>query len=435
MTIKNKPEITVYAYGFDRLGFLIEDQVINESENISIKFIPFKSSESLDSANGLIIPQGIFERIEYSEHGLGTYADVKVNKTLMLDRDRQITNLLKDGNWICFLVSEIIDDVPDGYQSRPIRDTDLCKILLNKIGVRRHKIGGSPSLSITNEFHSFIRQYGSSRTLFDIPHRVREECSYVAKVGDYCAGFEFDNSLFFLPFHTTQYDRNTAESLTKLVTRSVLDYRQKRIAEIPDWIKSFEFVKEVEYKNKISDLTNQLYDIEQQLHPLISYKLIVNTSGELLKKVIVDILENFFGFKVDSIDERREDAKILDEKDITIVMIEVKGTKTGIKREYINQVDIHRERNGLTKEVPGVLIINNEMDVEGIEERLNTNVPSEQIKHAVIMNVLIVRTIDFLFLMKHLESDPSKKDRILELINSGGGWMKADKDEYEIVRA
>lgn len=429
----SKFKIIVYAYGFDQLGFDIGDQVIKKSENIDLKFIPFSSSESLDSANGLIIPQGIFERIDYSEHGLGTYADVKVNKTLMLDRHRQITNLLRDGKWICFLVGEIRDDVPDGYQRRAILDTDLCKLLLNQIGVRRRRIGGSPSISISNEFHSYIREYGSSQTLYDISYKAKEECSYLAKVGDYCAGFEFENSIFFLPFHTTKSDKNTAESIAKLVTQSVLEYRQKHIAEIPEWIKTFEFVKEIEYKNKISDLTSQIHDIEQNLRPLQSYKLVVNTSGELLKKVIVHILKNFFGLSVDPIDEGREDAKILNESGKVIAIVEVKGTNKGIKREHINQVDSHRERNGFTDEVPGILIINNEMDIEGIEERLNTKVSDEQIKHAVNMNVLIVRTIDFLFLMKHLESDPSKRERVIELINSGGGWLKADRDGYGII--
>jgi hypothetical protein len=219
------------------------------------------------------------------------------------------------------------------------------------------------------------------------------------------------------------------------VTQSVLDYRQKHIAEVPEWIKTFEFGKETEYKNKISELTNQIQEIEQELYPLESYKLIVNTSGELLKKVTVDILGDFFGFKVDPIDEGREDAKILNESGKVTSIVEIKGTNKGIKREHINQVDSHRERNGFTDEIPGVLFINNEMGIEGIEERLNTKVPREQIRHAVNMNVLIVRTIDLLFLMKQLESDPNKKERIIEFINSGGGWLKADRDGYEIMNS
>src|SRR3990167_1501324 len=427
MTTKNKTETIVYAYGFDRLGFHIEDQVINESENISIKFIPFKSSISLDTADGLVIPQGIFEEIKYQDYGSGTYTDFKLHKELMLEREREVKNLLSDDKWVCFLVRGIIDEIPQGLERQKIKHTDLCKIILNEYGIGRLKFDGKPSSPSKNEFLDYIREYGVSRTFFDIPVQLRDHISIIAIYDEYCAGFELDNSLFFLPFHTTRFDDNACKSIATVLVESILDYRQKNIAEIPECIKSFELEKEVEYKSKITDLTNQIHDIEQQLRPLESYKLIVNTSGDLLKNVLVDILENFFGFKVDPIDEGREDAKILDGYGNVIAVVEIKGTNKGIKREHVNQVDSHRERNAFTDEVPGVLFINNEMDIEGIEERLNTKVPSEQIKHAVNMNVLIVRTIDLLFLMKHLESDPSKRERVIELINSGGGWLKADR--------
>ena len=37
------------------------------------------------------------------------------------------------------------------------------------------------------------------------------------------------------------------------------------------------------------------------------------------------------------------------------------------------------------------------------------------------LNVLIIRTIDLLFLMKNLEKKKEKKDIMIELLNSGGG--------------
>lgn len=435
MTTKNKAETIIYVYGFDAAGFEIKEASISLQKNIKIDIIPFNSSKSIDQADGVIIKQGIFEEIHYKRYFNKVTADVKHSEELMLGREREVMNLLREGKWVVFLVDEIIDSVYVELRHTDISDTDLCKRLLNKYGIERDTIEAKTSLNAVNEFRLYVREYGIASTVFRTSDHRQYTCSQIIKYEHECVGFEIDNTIFFLPFHTTKYDQSAAESIVRLVTQSVLDYRQKHIAKVPEWIKTFEFGKETESRNKISELSNQIHDIEQLLYPLERYKLIINTSGELLKKVIVDILESFFGFKVDSIDEMREDAKILDEKDNAIVMIELKGTKTGIKREYINQVDIHRERNDLTKEVPGVLIINNEMDVEGIEERLNTNVPSEQIKHAVTMNVLIVRTIDFLFLMKHLESDAGKKELLMELINSGGGWLKADRGGYGIMNS
>ena len=146
------------------------------------------------------------------------------------------------------------------------------------------------------------------------------------------------------------------------------------------------------------------------------------------------VLENFFGLKVDPTDQNREDAKILDDQGDVLAIVEIKGTTKGIKREYINQVDSHRERNELPLSMPGVLMINNEMSIEGITERLATAVDDEQIKHAQNLNILIVRTIDLLFLMKHLENDPERKNKLINLLTAGGGWLKADSQKYEMIK-
>ena len=117
-----------------------------------------------------------------------------------------------------------------------------------------------------------------------------------------------------------------------------------------------------------------------------------------------------------------------------MAMIEAKGTKKGVKREYINQVDSHRERNELPTSIPGVLFINNEMSVAGIDKRLETKVPDDQIKHARKLNILIVRTIDLLFLMRHLENNPDRQAELMRLLlSSGGGWLRADSEGYRVV--
>jgi len=99
----------------------------------------------------------------------------------------------------------------------------------------------------------------------------------------------------------------------------------------------------------------------------------------------------------------------------------------------VNQVDSHRERLGLTDAVPGLLLINNQMDVPGIAKRQATQVALEQVRHARRMNVLIVRTIDLLHLMRHLEDDVDKRAKFLALVRGGGGWLAADASGYRIV--
>jgi hypothetical protein len=145
------------------------------------------------------------------------------------------------------------------------------------------------------------------------------------------------------------------------------------------------------------------------------------------------MLRSFFGVRVDALEEFREDAKILDDTGEVIAFVEIKGTKGGIKREHINQVDSHRERAGLSSSVSGVLIINNEMSVGGIKERFETTVPGEQIDHAKKLNVLIIRTIDLLFIIRQFEDIPNKTEKFLELLRGGGGWLKATPTDYQII--
>src|SRR5262249_46855326 len=159
-----------------------------------------------------------------------------------------------------------------------------------------------------------------------------------------------------------------------------------------------------------------------------------NSSGDILRDRVVALLRDFFGLKVESSEEFIEDAKITNDEGGPVAFIETKGVKSGVKREFINQVDSHRERHGFEASIPGLLIINNEMSLTGIDKRLSTTIAEDQIKHARNLNVLIVRTIDLLFFMKQLESAKDRKTKFLEILNSGGGWLKASATSYNIIK-
>jgi hypothetical protein len=49
------------------------------------------------------------------------------------------------------------------------------------------------------------------------------------------------------------------------------------------------------------------------------------------------------------------------------------------------------------------------------------------------LNVLIIRTVDLLFLMRHMESAVHRREDFMRLMSSGGGWLKADPEGYRIV--
>lgn len=260
-----------------------------------------------------------------------------------------------------------------------------------------------------DEFRSYLRDYGVANALFELPYDREQQFRTIAKSGSEAVAIDWGNRLFFLPFHTTKRDLVTLNLVATAVSNAVLDYRQKRILEVPAWVEEFKFENEEKLRIEIESLLGEIAEREGQLQIWRDYKTILNASGDILKDRVVTILRQFFGLKVDAKEEFREDAKIVDDADKTLAFLETKGTKGGIRREYINQVDSHRERASLSPSVPGVLVINNEMSVSGIKKRSETKVPVEQIAHAKTLNVLIVRTIDLPFFCASLKTPPTEK--------------------------
>lgn len=135
------------------------------------------------------------------------------------------------------------------------------------------------------------------------------------------------------------------------------------------------------------------------------------------------------------IDKQKEDAKVIDDNGAPLVLLEFKGISKGIKRKDVGQVNFHRDRADLDMKVPGALIINSDSSISGIKERLEADVPKAQIHYARSLNVLIIRTIDLLFLMRQLEDKNvyERKEILMKLFSSGGGWLKVDDASYEII--
>ena len=92
-----------------------------------------------------------------------------------------------------------------------------------------------------------------------------------------------------------------------------------------------------------------------------------------------------------------------------------------------------RKQHGLRDLFPAALLINNDMAVTNVAERSATSIGSDILEAAVRQNVLIMRTIDLLFLLNHLEKSPNKKARMLHLLTSGGGWLKASTGSYDVI--
>ena len=105
----------------------------------------------------------------------------------------------------------------------------------------------------------------------------------------------------------------------------------------------------------------------------------------------------------------------------------------GIGREYINQTDSHRERSGYDNEFPALLIANtNIKSARSIYEK-EQEIAQDQIKHAANMNVLVMRTLDLLGLLRLVLSGKLSREQAQEYMLTNVGWLKVQADNILIL--
>ena len=424
-------EPRIFAYGFDAAGFSTRRDPVFLLNVGQIEFVDFLAPISFAFADGVIIPQGIFERIERQPSSFGAKTSVTVHKASMLERERQVFNLLRDGKWVCFLVGEIIDEISQGFHTEPVNDTDLCKRILNAFQVGRRGryhlyVETQPKLRTeATEFDLYLHEYGSPRTVYELPQLQPIEREVIAELDGQIVGVEFDRQLFFLPFQTSDQNWPTALSVAKSVAGAIVSYRRSRISDIPDWVDALRFKSEEDLYLEINALLEQVNRLESQVRSWKDYKGILTTTGSQLRNRIVAILESVFDFHVE-VEADRKSAMIADDNHSPILIFQSYGTDTDIGRDFIDQIDVHRERKGLPHSMRAVLFINSDMASSDIRARAEKEVAEDIVGYAAEQNVLIVRTIDLLLLMRQLERDPERKRKLLQLFLSHGGWLKAE---------
>ena len=428
-------EARVFAYGFDAAGFRAQRESVSLAGVGRIEFVDFYDSTTLEAADGVIIPQGIFEEINSQPSRLiGPRTTVSVDKSLLLERERQVFNLLRAGKWVCFLVGEIVDEVSQGIHSEPIHDTDLCKRILNAFAVGRRRkyhlyTGARREVRAREkEFESYVRAYGTPTTVFEFPHLHPIERHVIVEFGQQAVGIELDAQLFFLPFHSRRKDSPTALAIAQTVARSISQYRKNRIVDVPRWVDDLKFKNEEDLYLEINSLLEKVNRLESQLLSWKDYKSILTTSGERLRNKVVVILESVFDLKVNQ-EANRDSLIITDRNRKPILLLGTRSTEGGIEKDFIDDLHRHRKTKGLANIKPAVLLINSDMLIHDVAKRAEARVPDEVVNYAKDLNILIVRTIDLLLLMRQLEKDPRRGSKLTRLLLSGGGWLKMELED------
>lgn len=202
---------------------------------------------------------------------------------------------------------------------------------------------------------------------------------------------------------------------------------------VPTWVNELEFDIESTLKDQINSLEEGIKERSGELDQLERFKGILSWSGEQLVAGVAEVLSAGLTFSTDTIDEFREDLKLLNEAGETWCVAEVKGVNRGVKREHINQTDSHRERSGFSSATPALLVVNVAMRARKSIAGRDVPIADEQILHAKSMNVLIIRTLDLLRLVKLYFSEAVSRDEVQGLFSSESGWLRVSDSDWKVV--
>jgi hypothetical protein len=388
----------VYAYAFDAAGFTMPTTGV-DSPGYALRFLPYESTSTLDEADALIIPSGVFEEI-YGEEDMFGYrqSGLRFAPDLLVLREKQLVNAFKRGAWIVFLLRRV--DNGNGRWA----NTDLAKKILNMFARGVHPVERNAYLACkADEFRTYLDRFGIAQTEFWIKNE-KSDARVLAEADGTPVAMEINGQFFFIPFFTTTATALEATTVATLVVNSVLEYKRKHDVHLPTWLRTIQFEGERRLASEIEELEERIIELKEQQARWERYKAMLCTSGGNLNEIVVEILRDYFGLPLVSEERFVEDAIVANDDGTPRLVVEIKGVNGGLKRDNVNQVDSHRERLGLRPEVTGLLIIGDFMDVDGIEPRLEKTFDRQHLVHARAINVKILRAVTLFQLMREVEA-------------------------------
>jgi hypothetical protein len=431
MTEEKERSYNILVYGIEKQGFTVPTESI-QTRNFSLSFEPFNSACRFNEYDGVILFQGLFEGFEWKSNYMNSRLVHHCDNDELDKRKKEAALLIKKGGFLCFLLNGTFIDREDG---RDFRGSDLAKCHLNYRDFYRESFQSRiANLDIkSNEFRPFLEIYGAATSHF---HHYNKNIDWrvITEVLGKTAGFIINKSEYFVPSLIPDNRPEVINEYFCLLADGLTSSYNKLQLTLPDWIEEFEFSEEAELTYEKQSHEARLNEIEGRRDVLRKYKSSLMLSGDDLAACTSEIFLHGFGMPVDDKDELREDFKILDGEGNPVFLCEVKGTNKGVKREYVNQADSHRERSGFGDEFPTTLIVNTNIKNSKTIADKDQDVAKEQVLHAVKMKILIVRTLDLLELLKMYLDGKVSTSQVLDLFVSNHGWLKVEGGVIDVIQ-
>jgi hypothetical protein len=399
---KGKTKPTIFAYGFDAAGFALPSEPI-ESSKYLIQFVQHTAEQSLEEADGIITPSGIFETLKTSNSYMGSSSWLVCDsKDHLAKREKEIFQNFKRGGWTAFLLRSVDNGGKDWML------TDLAKRFLNPFFYSVECHDPNPHVHCkADEFADYLHDFGINRTTFWSPKGDYKPRVLGANNSGGLVAAQLLGQFFFLPLPSIKKDQAELIKLVVKCTEAILEYKRRNDLHLPSWVENIEFQSEKTFRDEIAKLEEQIIQRREELSKWRRYKGILSASGNTL-------LRDYFKLDLHSKEEFIEDA-IIYESDKPLFVVEIKGVNGGLKRDHVNQVDSHRERLGILPEVPGLLIINDFSDVDGFAQRKAKTFDALHTSHAEKLNIKILRTTTLLEIIQSFEGQKDRGQKLIQL--------------------
>jgi len=422
-------QYNVLVFGMEKLNLPIPSEPLR-ARNFSVFFEPYGTPRRFQEYDGVVVFQGIFEKFEHHSNYMRSYVSHQWDADELDKRKKEARLLQGKGGFLCFLLTDPFIDSDSG---RDFSGTDLAKYHLNyphfyRENFRNRAAHVTPML---DEFKRFLEVFGAANTFFK-NHNDALECNVLAKVGNAEVGLILERSEYFLPSLVPDPRPDVVTEYFELLIDAITSVHNKLHVVVPEWATAFEFIEEVSLSKERASLLGGLSRIDQRLEQLNGFKAALVQTGPELVSNVTAMLVAALGTKVDATEEFREDVKLIGEDGKVIAVCEIKGINRSVKRENINQTDSHRERSGFDETFPALLIANTNIKAARSLAEKNQDIAVEQVKHAVHMRVLIMRTIDLLGLLRLVLCGKQTPETARTLVLSTIGWLQVDGDEILI---
>jgi hypothetical protein len=429
-TAPSERQYNILAFGIEKLRLPVPAEPIR-GRNFSIFFESYGTPRRFHEYDGVVVFQGIFEKFERKSNYMDSYLSHEYDVDELDKRKKEARLLLGQGGFLCFLLT---DPFLDQDRGRDFSGTDLAKYHLNyshfyRENFRDRAAHVKPTL---DEFKRFLEVFGAASSYFK-NHNDSLECRVLATVGQAPVGLLLERAEYFIPSLKPDARPEVVSEYFNLLIDAITSIHNKLHVVVPDWAAEFQFSEEALLAKERAALLKEISGIDHRLEQLTAFKAaLVQTGPELVSNVSA-MLTAALGLKVDNVDEFREDVKLIGEDGKVIAVCEVKGINRGVKRENVNQTDSHRERSGFGAEFPAILIANTNIKAARSLAEKNQEIAAEQVKHAVHMRVLVMRTIDLLGLLRLVLGTRQTPESARALVFSNIGWLRVEGDDVSVL--